>query len=208
MSIGPGPDRDPEFLHQNNEGSIYVITGSMFSSKSDRLIWILRQAEYARFRVQAFKPEVDVRRGNDTINTFDQVKFPATSVEKASQILEKLEDGVQVVGIDEGNFFDMELVDVCKTLARLGKHVVVAGLHSDFKGETFGPMGLLQVEADYIERRQARCSVCGKPASKTQRLIRDENGIRPAYYEDPVVVVGEEQYEARCRHHHEIPHRK
>jgi thymidine kinase len=203
-----GIESRPEFLHRNDEGSIDVIVGPMFSSKSDRLIWILRQAKYAGYNVQAFKPTIDRRRGSNTINTFDKVKYPAISVDSSSQIFEKLEKGVQVVGIDEGNFFDMGLTKVCKELAGRGIHLIVAGLHSDFRGETFGPMGELLVEADYIEKRQARCAICGKPASRTQRLITDENGIRPAFYEDPIVVVGEEQYQARCRHHHEVPHRE
>lgn len=203
-----GVERRPEFLHINNQGTIDVIAGPMFSGKSDRLIYVLRQAQYAKLTVQAFKPSIDIRRGENSINTFDKVSFPATPVENSLQILEFLEDGVQVVGIDEGQFFDENLVGVCIKLASQGKHVIVAGLHSDFRGESFGPMGALLIEADYVEKRQARCAVCGKPASRTQRLIISGDGSsRPAFFEDPLVVVGENQYQARCRHHHEVPHR-
>jgi len=205
-----GLERQPEFLHQNNNGSVEVIVGPMFSGKSDRLIYILRQAIYARHKVQAFKPIKDDRRGEDTINTYDGISFPATQVGSSEDILTSLEPGVDVIGIDEGNFFDMNLTEVCKKLASSGKHVLIAGLHSDFRGEPFGPMADLLVDADYVEKRHARCGTCGHAASRTQRIIRSPNGEkRPAFYDDPQIVVGgEEMYEARCRHHHEVPHRE
>src|SRR4030042_2480974 len=199
-------ESSPEFLHRNNEGSITVIVGPMFSGKSDELIWILRQSQYAKLNVQAFKPEVDDRRGDGTINTFDLISFPATSIANSPEILNNLNKGVQVVGIDEAQFFDTKLTEVCKELADKKIQVVVAGLHSDFRGKTFGPMADLLIEADYVKKRQARCAICGGPASRTQRLMIEKGMTRPAYFDEPIIVVGgNEQYQARCRHCHEVP---
>ena len=199
----------PEFLHGNHIGTVELICGPMFSGKSDELIRRLRLARYSKLQVQAFKPALDGRRGEETINTFDGIKFRATSVNTSEEILEFLYEGVQVVGVDEVQFFDRKLLEVCEELSDRGIRVIIAGLHSDFRGEPFGPMAELMIDADYVAKLQARCHECGAPASRTQRL-RIENGItRPAFYDEPTVVSGgEDRYQARCRHCHDVPHRK
>ena len=127
-----GIERVPEFLHFANGGSIDVIAGPMFSGKSDRLIYLLRQAMYAKLEVMAFKPDVDNRRGECTINTFDGIQFPATAVSCSIHMLNFIKPNVQVVGIDEAQFFDAELPLACTLMAAGGLHVIVAGLPSYF----------------------------------------------------------------------------
>lgn len=179
-----------------------VYCGPMFSGKSDELIRELKRAPHAGYRVAAFKPAKDNRRGEDTINSENGAKFPATSVSESFEILSLVGPDIDIVGIDEAQFFDANLPDVVLTLVGRGKKVMVAGLDKNFRGEPFGPMQILKQEAEDVISLHAYCSECGKPASFTQRLV---NG-KPANYDDPVVVVGaSELYEARCRKHHEVP---
>lgn len=191
-----------EKLHPGLE----IYCGPMFSGKSDLLIRELRRAPYAGLKVIAFSPGVDNRRKKDTINSEDGAEYPATSVKNSSEILEYVSSEHDIVGIDEGNFFDMGLVDVCRELVLRGKRVIVAGLDKDFRGEPFGPMGALKQEAEDVHSLHAFCKVCHKDASFTQRIkIVGEERI-PADYNDPVILVGaQEAYEARCRQHHEVP---
>lgn len=196
------PERRPEYERQPQQPGIDVICGPMFSGKSSELINLLKRLPHAGYEVEAFYPEADDRRGEGTINSEDGAEYPATPVKTSREILEKVKPGVQIVGIDEAQFFDMELTVVCMELARSGRRVVVAGLDKDFKGEPFGPMGELKLEADNVESKVAFCKKCGGAASFTQRIVNDE----PAHYEEEVVVVGAtELYEARCRSHHEVP---
>jgi len=186
-------------------GIVEVICGPMFSGKSSLLISRAREAFYAKQKVIAFKPRRDDRRGEDSINTFDKDRFNAVSVLSSKQIIKNIPEGTSLVVIDEGNFFDMGLADVVNKIADKGMRVIVAGLDRDFRGEGFGPMPRIKLEADKVTQLCARCAICGDEASRTQRLKIVKGKKVPAKYTDPIVLVGEEEYEPRCRFHHEVP---
>lgn len=178
----------------------------MFSGKTDELIKRLRTAPYAGYKTQAFKPDTDDRRRSDSINTQDGAHFPATSVVYSKLILDLVADDTDIVGIDEAQFMDEDLLEVAIELTRRGKKVIVAGLDKDFRGEPFGLMGQIKQEADHVDTVHAYCALCGRPASRTQRIKIIEGRRMPADYNDPVVLVGaENDYESRCRKHHEVP---
>jgi thymidine kinase len=187
---------------EHHSGSIEVITGSMFSGKTDELIRRLRRATIARQKVQVFKPAIDVRYAVEKVTSHAGTDFAAIPIQKAAEIRDRLEEDTTVLAIDEAQFFDDEVVAVARELAEFGLRVLVAGLDTDFRGEPFGPMPTLMAQAERVDKLQAICMKCGEPASRTQRLV---NG-QPAHYDDPVVIVGaSELYEARCRAHHEVP---
>jgi len=171
-------------------GWIEVITGSMFSGKSEELIRRVRRAQIARQKVQLFKPRVDGRYSDTEIVSHSDMKMPSQVVAGAAEILDLAEPGTEVVGIDEGQFFDASLVEVAETLANRGVRVIVAGLDQDFRGVPFDPMPQLLAVAEYVDKTLAVCVRCGAPANRSQRLVRTE---------DRVVVGGAGQYEARCR---------
>ena len=183
-------------------GSIEVICGSMFSGKTDELIRRLVRATIAKQKVQVFKPAIDVRYAVEKVTSHAGSDYDAIPVQIAAEIREKLGPDTTVVGIDEAQFFDPEVVQIAEELATRGIRVLVAGLDTDFRGEPFGPMPVLMSMAEHVDKLHAICMVCGDDASRTQRLV---NG-RPAHFDDPVVIVGaSEMYEARCREHHEVP---
>ncbi|NOY99946.1 MAG: thymidine kinase [Chloroflexi bacterium] len=187
---------------KHTTGSIEVITGSMFSGKTDELIRRLRRATIARQKVQVFKPAIDVRYAEEKVASHAGAEFDALPVENSREILGKLAEDVTVVAIDEAQFFDDDVIDVARQLAEQGVRVIVAGLDMDFRGEPFGPMPALMAQAERVDKVRAICMVCGGQASRTQRLVNGE----PARYDDPVVIVGaSELYEARCRAHHVVP---
>lgn len=187
------------------KGHIELICGSMFSGKSEELIRRVKRAQIARQKVQVFAHAIDTRYGVAKIASHSGFDLDAHPISRAEQILDQLLPDVQVVAIDEAQFFDWKIADVVNELANREIRVIVAGLDTDFRGEPFGPMPLLMAQAEQVEKLNAICMVCGGPASRTQRLV---NG-QPAAYDDPVVVVGaQEMYEARCRHHHQVPGRK
>jgi len=187
---------------KHTHGSIEVVCGSMFSGKTDELIRRLVRAKIAKQKVQVFKPAIDVRYAVEKVTSHAGADFDALPVERAVDIRPKLESDTTVVGIDEAQFFDSEIVDAVQELAGRGLRVLIAGLDMDFRGEPFGPMPLLMSQAERVDKLHAICMVCGEEASRTQRLV---NG-KPARYNDPVVIVGaSELYEARCRLHHEVP---
>jgi thymidine kinase len=187
---------------RHTHGSIEVICGSMFSGKTDELIRRLIRARIAKQKVQVFKPAIDVRYAVEKVTSHMGTNFEAIPVEKTAEIRTKLEKDTTVVGIDEAQFMDPEVVLLAQELAERGIRVLVAGLDMDFRGEPFGPMPLLMSKAERVDKLHAICMVCGDEASRTQRLV---NG-KPARYDDPVVIVGaSEMYEARCRIHHEVP---
>ncbi|MCD6519801.1 MAG: thymidine kinase [Anaerolineae bacterium] len=174
----------------------------MFSGKSEELIRRVRRAQIAKQKVQVFHHKLDVRYGEEQVASHSGAAVKAIAVERAEEIPDLLEPGVKVVAIDEVQFFGQEIVQVCEELADRGIRVIVAGLDMDFRGEPFGPMPLLLARAEQVDKLQAICMVCGAPATRTQRLI---NG-KPAYYEDPIILVGaSETYEARCRACHQVP---
>jgi thymidine kinase len=171
-------------------GWVEVITGSMFSGKSEELIRRLRRAIIAKQRVQVFKPALDDRYTAAQVVSHSRWRLEAERVHKAAEILEKVDPRTEVVGIDEAQFFDEELVTICGHMADLGKRVIVAGLDMDFRGEPFGPMPKLLAVAEEVEKVHAICARCGAPASYTQRLTQAQ---------EQVVVGAAETYEARCR---------
>ncbi|HLB46665.1 MAG TPA: thymidine kinase [Anaerolineales bacterium] len=187
---------------RHHTGSIEVITGSMFSGKTDELIRRLRRARIAKQKIQVFKPVIDNRYAVEKVTSHAGNEFDAIPVANANGISMLVEPDATVVAVDEAQFFDWRIADVCQSLASRGVRVIAAGLDMDFRGEPFGPMPLLMAQAEKVDKLQAICVVCGMPASRTQRLIDG----RPANYNDPVVQVGgSEAYEARCREHHEVP---
>lgn len=185
-------------------GWVEVICGSMFSGKSEELIRRVRRATYGNLSVRVFKPIIDNRYSEDSIVSHNGTSILARPVEKAADILDYIDETVDVVGIDEVQFFDHAVVDIAEQLADQGYRVLVAGLDTDFRGEPFGPVPRLMALAESVTKLQAICPVCGSPASRTQRLINGE----PASYDDPIILVGaSESYEPRCRHHHEVPNK-
>ena len=187
---------------RHTHGSIEVICGSMFSGKTDELIRRLVRATIAKQKVQVFKPAIDIRYAVEKVASHTGSTFDAIPVEKAAEIRTRLDTDTTVVGIDEAQFFDAEVVQVAQELAARGVRVLVAGLDTDFRGEPFGSMPILMAEAEHVSKLHAICMTCGDDASRTQRLV---NG-KPAHHDDPVVIVGaSELYEARCRLHHEVP---
>lgn len=187
---------------RHTHGSVEVICGSMFSGKTDELIRRLVRAKIAKQKVQVFKPAIDVRYAVEKVTSHAGADYEAIPVEKAADIRSKLDADTTVVGIDEAQFMDAEVVSIARDLADKGIRVLVAGLDQDFRGEPFGPMPAFMSLAERVDKLHAICMVCGDEASRTQRLV---NG-KPARYDDPVVIVGaSEMYEARCRRHHEVP---
>jgi len=185
-------------------GSIEVICGSMFSGKSEELIRRVRRVQIARKKVQIFKPLLDNRYHVQYIYSHNGSKLKATCIENPEEILKVVKHDIEVIAIDEAQFFDDRIIEVCQILANQGKRVIVAGLDQDFRGEPFGPIPALLAIAEYVDKLQAICMVCGRPATRTQRLV---NG-KPADYNDPTILIGaKESYEARCRQHHEVTNR-
>jgi thymidine kinase len=187
---------------KHHTGIIEVVCGSMFSGKTDELIRRLRRATIARQKVQVFKPAIDIRYAVEKVTSHAGSDFDALPIASSAQILERLDLDTTVVGVDEAQFFDDQIVSIVSRLADKGLRVIVAGLDTDFRGEPFGPIPVLMAQAEKVDKLQAICMVCGEAACRTQRLV---NG-KPARYNDPVVIVGaSEMYEARCRIHHEVP---
>lgn len=170
-------------------GSIELVCGSMFSGKTEELIRRLNRARIAKLKVEIFSPKADVRFSENALVSHNANSIPSTPVENASSIL-LLASNVDVVGIDEAQFFDDELPDVCNTLANRGVRVIVAGLDMDFRGRPFGPMPAIMAMAESVTKLQAVCVRCGNPALYSYRLVPDESKI----------LLGEkESYEPRCR---------
>jgi thymidine kinase len=179
-------------MHPRNPwgGWIEVVTGCMFSGKSEELIRRLRRAIIAKQRVQVFKAEIDDRYATGQVVSHSRWRLEAERVRTAREIVDRVDPRTDVVGIDEAQFFDAEIVEVCNHLANLGKRVVVAGLDMDFRGQPFGPMPQLLTIAEEVEKAHAICAHCSAPASFTQRLTTTQ---------DQVVVGASDIYEARCR---------
>ena len=176
--------------HKPNVGWIEVITGSMFSGKSEELIRRLRRAQIAKQKVQIFKPRIDNRYSDDHIISHSEMRIPSECLSSSAELLDRVEADTEVVGIDEGQFFDPELPAVCNTLADQGKRVIIAGLDQDYLGKPFEPMPQLLAIAEYITKTLAICVVCGSPANHTQRLVTSR---------ERVLVGASGMYEARCR---------
>lgn len=179
----------------NNTGWIEVITGCMFSGKTEELIRRLRRAQIAKQKVKIFKPKIDTRYSKNSIVSHSEQSLPSILINDINEITDLIEDA-QVIGIDEAQFFSTDIINICNDLANKGKRVIVAGLDQDYKGVPFEPMPQLLAIAEYITKSLAICVECGNPADRTQRktVLRDR-----------VVVGTSDIYEARCRKCHYIP---
>lgn len=187
--------------HQYRAGWLEVISGCMFAGKTEELIRRINVLSYAKMNIIVFKPKIDNRYSDTEIVSHSGVKVPCLVVDRAQDILKKVNMDTEVVAIDEVQFFDKDIVDVCEYLADKGIRVIVAGLDKDFRGEPFGIMPELLTRAEFITKLTAVCTKCGAPATRTQRLV---NG-KPASFNDSIVLVGAvEHYEPRCRHCHEV----
>jgi len=184
-----------QHLNPKDTGWIEVITGCMFSGKTEELIRRLRRAEIAKQNVVIFKPEIDKRYSDTKIVSHNELSLPSIMIGSASEILDNSENA-QVIGIDEAQFFDRTLLDVCNKLANKGKRVIVAGLDQDYRGIPFEPIPELLAIAEYITKTLAICVECGNPADRTQRKIASA---------ERVLVGAADSYEARCRKCHYIP---
>jgi len=178
-----------------NMGWVEVICGSMFSGKTEELIRRLKRAQIAKQKIQIFKPQIDNRYSNDHVTSHSSLQLDAINIANAEEILSKLEDNTRIVGIDEAQFLSSNVVDIAHRLANRGLRVIVAGLDLDYRGQPFGPMPLLMATAESVTKMSAICTVCGNPASRTQRL-RGKTGQEAG---NQVLVGASEIYEARCR---------
>jgi thymidine kinase len=190
-------------FHGTKPGWIEVISGVMFSGKSEELIRRVRRAVIARSRVQVFKSHLDSRyAGIYTVSSHDGTIVEAEPINESREIMSRLRADTQVVAVDEAQFLDAGIVAVANALADRGVRVILAGTDTDFRAERFGAMPELMAAAEIVDKLHAICVVCGGPASRNQRLV---NG-RPAPYDSPQIMVGgHESYEARCRHCHQVP---
>ena len=190
-------------MQTTKHGWVEVITGVMFSGKSEELIRRARRALIAGRRVQLFKSILDDRYGGQfRISSHDGRQIDAEPISHSEQIEEKVLVDSEVVAIDEAQFLDDGICEVVQALADTGKRIILVGTDMDFRGRPFGPMGSLLARADEIDKLNAICVVCGDPATRNQRLIDG----KPAPADAPVIFVGgSESYEARCRSCHDVP---
>ncbi len=184
-------------------GWIEVISGVMFSGKSEELIRRVRRGIIARRRVQVFKSHLDSRyAGLYSVASHNGTELEAAPVDSSAEIFRQVRPDSDIIAIDEAQFLDEGLVEVVTALAGGGKRVILAGTDTDFRGEPFGPMGALMCIAETVDKLRAICVVCGDLACRNQRLIDG----RPARYDSPTIMIGgRESYEARCRHCHAVP---
>ena len=189
--------------HGSHPGWIEVITGVMFSGKSEELIRRVRRGIIARRRVQVFKSHLDARyAGLYSVSTHDGREIEAAPVDSAAEIFRMVRPDTELAAIDEAQFLDPEIVTVASALAARGVRVILAGTDTDFRGEPFGAMGDLLAIAESVDKLQAICVICGDLATRNQRLVDG----KPARFDSPTILVGgRESYEARCRHCHRVP---
>jgi thymidine kinase len=186
-------------------GWIEVISGVMFSGKSEELIRRVRRATIAKRKVQVFKSHLDARyAGLYTVSSHDGREFEASPVDSAGEIFRLVRPETEIIAIDEAQFLDSQILKVATALAGRGVRVILAGTDTDFRGEPFGSMGELMAIAELVDKLQAICVICGDPACRNQRLIDG----KPARYDSPTIMIGgRESYQARCRHCHSVPRR-
>ena len=190
--------------HQYREGWLEVICGCMFAGKTEELIRRINVLSYAKKKIVIFKPRIDNRYSEKQIVSHSGTRIDCIVVDKSVDILDYVskDPEIDVVAIDEVQFLDKDIVEICDYLADQGKRVMVAGLDKDFRGEPFGVMPELLTRAEFVTKLTAVCAKCGAPATRTQRLINGE----PASFDDPIVLVGAtDHYEPRCRHCHSVP---
>ena len=179
--------------HKYRDGYLEVITGCMFAGKTEDLIRRIKVLEFAKKKVLVFKPTIDDRYSKTMVVSHGGSSVNSILVDKAKDILDYIDETVDVVAIDEVQFFDHDIIHVCDILCSQGKRVMVAGLDTDFRAEPFGDMAYLITTAEFVIKLTAVCTKCGAPATRTQRIV---NG-KPASYHDPIIMVGaSESYEA------------
>lgn len=187
--------------YTGKEGWIEVITGGMFAGKTEELIRRIKRIQYAKKNLLVFKAGIDDRYSVDDVVSHNGQSIKSIPVSNAKDILSYITKDIEVVAIDEVQFFDNNIVELVDALADNGIRVIIAGLDRDFRGESFGMMPELLTKAEFVTKLTAICNVCGAPATRTQRLVNGD----PASYFDPIVLVGaQEAYEPRCRHCHDV----
>ena len=182
---------DNSFLSMK-PGYIEVISGCMYSGKTEELIRQIKRCEYAKQSYMVFKPRIDDRYSEDEVTTHDQEAISSIVIDDIYDIYKHITHETQVVGIDEAQFFQKDIVEVSRKLAQHGRRVIIAGLDTDWKGQPFGPMPELLATADVVRKQYAICMVCGESATRTQRLVKND---------DDVLIGSFQMYEARCRQH-------
>lgn len=193
--------------NQYRLGFLEVICGCMFAGKTEELIRRIKVLEFAKKKIIVFKPKIDNRYSDTQVVSHAGSSVESVVISEAKEILDYVKPETEVVAIDEVQFFDADIIEICDMLACQGKRVMVAGLDTDFRGEPFSVMPQLITRAEFVTKLTAVCVKCGAPATRTQRLVDG----KPANYDDPIIMVGAaESYEARCRHCHEVgnPHHK
>lgn len=188
-----------------NDGLIEVICGCMFAGKTEELIRRIEVFKFAKKKVVVFKPKIDNRYSEDKVVSHAGSSVTSYVIQDAKEIFQYIDDDVDVIAVDEVQFFDEDIVVICEYFAQKGKRIMLAGLDMDFRGVPFPVMAQLITIAEFVTKLTAVCTMCGSPATRTQRLV---NG-NPADYNDPIILVGsQESYEARCRHDHIVPGNK
>jgi thymidine kinase len=185
-----GSSREREGARSGQAGAIEVIVGGMFSGKTEELLRRLKRARFARQNVQAFKPRIDARYDASAIVSHDRQRGEALALASSEGVLREVHESTDVVGIDEAQFFDVGIVEVAEALANRGLRVILAGLDQDYLGRPFAPMPDLMAIAESVTKLHAVCVVCGKTASRSQRIVNED---------EQVLVGGEDSYEPRCR---------
>ncbi|MGL4624710.1 MAG: thymidine kinase [Culicoidibacterales bacterium] len=189
------------YFDLRKEGWLEVICGSMFAGKTEELIRRLKRLEYAKKTFYVFKPQIDNRYSDTDVVSHNGQAIQAIAINSPQEALDFLTPDTAVVAFDEVQFFDESVIEVIELIAAKGIRVIAAGLDMDFRGEPFGVIPKLLAKAEFVTKLTAICTVCGEPATRTQRLIDGQ----PANYHDPIVLVGaKESYEARCRHCHQV----
>lgn len=190
-----------EMYKHYRKGWLEVISGCMFAGKTEELIRRINVLEFAKQKIIVFKPRIDNRYSESKIASHAGSQVESILIDKASDILDHITEDIDVVAVDEVQFLDEDIIEVCDMLAAKGIRVMVAGLDTNFRGEPFGVMPTLLTTAEFVTKLTAVCVQCGAPATRTQRIVDG----KPAQWDDPLILVGaKESYEARCRHCHEI----
>ena len=190
-----------EMYKQYRKGWLEVISGCMFAGKTEELIRRIKVLEFAKENILVFKPRIDNRYSENKVASHAGSQVESILIDKAADILDHVKDDTEVVAVDEVQFLDEDIIEVCDILAGRGIRVMVAGLDTNFRGEPFGVMPTLLTTAEFVTKLTAVCVKCGAPATRTQRIVDG----KPAQWDDPLILVGaKESYEARCRHCHEV----
>ena len=190
---------------KSRDGWLEVICGCMFAGKTEELIRRINRIKYAKKSIIVFKPIIDDRYDRTQVVSHSNQRVDSIPIKDSSEVLKYIDKLPYSVAFDEVQFFDEGLIEVIDRLANSGVRVIIAGLDQDFRGEPFGIMPALMAKSEYITKLQGICTVCGAPATRTQRIIDGH----PADYDDQTILVSaSEKYESRCRHCHQVPRKK